>query len=157
MKVLRRVQLLGAVLLLASCWIYAQSSSDPGASQSGQSSQQSGSPTGEVGQPNGVTSHDNGSMKSSNKVDVEGCLNNANGGFTLTDKSGQVWQLQGKTSELSGYAGQQVKVQGKLVSGSAMSTAGPSSDATGGATGTATSNGAPSRGTTRAGNGTAQD
>jgi hypothetical protein len=148
------------VLILASCWMYAQSSNNasPQGSQAGADNSvqsQSGSATGETGQPNGVTSRDNGSLKSNDKVEIEGCLTASNGAYSLTDQSGHVWQLQGDTSKFSSYAGNQVKVRGKLLSGTAVSSAGTSSNATGGATGTATKEGVPTTGPTRAGNGTA--
>lgn len=150
MSLFRQVKILVAVLLLSGCWIYAQTSSHSGAPSAGQ---QSGSATGEVGSPNGVTSHDNGSAKNNNKVSVEGCLVKSNGNnYTLVDKGGEAWQLQGNTSELRGHAKQQVKVSGKLLAGSAMDTAGFKSDATGGETGTATTNGEPRNGTVGPGN-----
>ena len=157
MNVFRRMNMLIAVLLLSCGWIYGQTathsaSAQDGTNQGHMAGQQSGSATGEVGSPNGVTSRNNGSAKASTKVSVEGCLVNTNGNYTLVDKGGQAWQLQGNNSELSGYASQEVKVSGKLLAGSAMNTAGIKSDPTGGSTGTATTNGEPRNGTIGPGN-----
>jgi hypothetical protein len=158
MNLFRRVTILMAVLLLSCCWIYAQTSSHSGpqttqiADQGHSAAPQSGSATGEAGYPNGVTSRDNGSAKNSNKVSVEGCLINSNGSYTLVDKGGQAWQLQGNASALRGHANQQVKISGKLLAGSAMNPAGIKSDATGGSTGTSTTNGEPRNGTIGPGN-----
>jgi hypothetical protein len=110
-----------------------------------------------VGHPNGVNSRDNGSLKSSTNVEVEGCLNGSNGNYALIDKGGQLWRLRGDASDLSKAAGHEVKVSGKLLSGSAVSAAGPTSNSTGGATGTAMKKGVPANGTVQAANETTGD
>ena len=53
-----------------------------------------------------------GTSKSSEKQKVEGCLSGTDGNFTLTDKSGTTYQLQGENSELAKHVGQEVRVDG---------------------------------------------
>ena len=91
-----------------------------------QSQQQVGSQPGQVGsQPNNSTTATDdqmgqqssqtgqmGNSKSSEKQKVEGCLSGTDGNFTLTDKSGTSYQLQGENSELAKHVGQEVRVEG---------------------------------------------
>lgn len=68
---------------------------------------------------------------------VEGCLQNSNGNFTLTDSSGTMYQLQGDTSKLSAHVGHEVRVTGMTSSGSNTS-----SETTGAGSGMPSSSGA---------------
>jgi len=60
---------------------------------------------------------------------VEGCLQSANGNFTLTDKSGTTYNLQGDTSKLTEHVGHEVQITGSTSgssSASSSSTTSPS-------------------------------
>ncbi len=52
---------------------------------------------------------------------VQGCLQGSNGTYTLTDKSGTTYQLQGDTSKLSDHVGHEVKVTGTTSAAGATS------------------------------------
>lgn len=70
-------------------------------SQSGsQASQTSTSQAGEMGANSGQTQK------------VEGCLSGTDGNFSLTDKSGVTYQLQGSNSDLAKHVGQEVQIEG---------------------------------------------
>ena len=48
----------------------------------------------------------------SNQTKVQGCLNESNGNYTLTDSAGNSFQLTGDTSQLKKHVGHQVQVTG---------------------------------------------
>jgi hypothetical protein len=114
-----------AFFLLCAAWAFAQTSpsqsSSPGSSQD-QSATSSQSP---------ATSGD--------MVTVKGCVSGSAGNYTLTDDSGNAWQLSGDTSKLSEHVGHTVQIKGTTsggssgASGAAGSTSGTSS-ASGGQT-----------------------
>jgi hypothetical protein len=52
---------------------------------------------------------------------VQGCLQSSNGTYTLTDKSGTTYQLQGDTSKLSAHVGHEVRITGTTTAGGATS------------------------------------
>jgi hypothetical protein len=54
---------------------------------------------------------------------VEGCLQGANGSFTLTDNTGKTYQLEADAAQLSEHVGHEVRVTGTLA-GSSGSMAG---------------------------------
>ena len=58
---------------------------------------------------------------SAGKTTVQGCLQSSNGAYTLTDKSGTTYQLQGDASKLSAHVGHEVKITGTTSSSSATS------------------------------------
>ena len=93
-------------LVLCAAWLMAQQSSTSGNSQS--------SSTG-------------------NETTIQGCLSGSGGNFTLTDDSGNAYQLKGDTSTLSKHVGHEVQITGATAE-SAASSSGTSST-----TGTATS------------------
>lgn len=70
---------------------------------------------------------------------VEGCLSqSADGNFVVADSSGNHYQLTGDTTKLSGYIGDEVRVDGVAMSNAsnpgAMSSPSDSADTTGSAT-----------------------
>jgi uncharacterized protein DUF5818 len=91
--------LLAVTLILSTTWLLAQ---DTSSQTSPSSSAQAGSPT----------------SGSSGQTSVEGCLQGSNGSFTLTDKSGTTYQLQGDTSKLADHVGHEVQITGTTSAGS---------------------------------------
>jgi len=92
---MKRLLLLLSVLLVGTSWIVAQDSS---------TQNQNSDPVGQ--------------STASGETTVQGCLNGANGGFTLTDEQGNSYQLTGDTAKLSEHVGHQVKVTGTAESAS---------------------------------------
>ena len=92
-----KILLLAIALVCSAAWLQAQ---DQYGSQSGSS--QTGT-------------------ASSGKTTVQGCLQSSNGTYTLTDKSGTTYQLQGDTSKLSAHVGHEVKITGTTSGSSATS------------------------------------
>src|SRR5208282_4706331 len=70
----------------------------------------------------------NESSSSNSQVTVQGCLAESGGNFTLTDKSGTVYQLTGKTEKLKAHVGHTMRVTG--TSTPAMQAPGSMSEAT---------------------------
>lgn len=103
--------MLVATLLLSTAWLMAQ---DP---QTSSGSGQAGSAT----------------SGSSGQTAVEGCLQGSSGSYTLTDKSGTSYQLQGDTSKLAEHVGHQVQITGTASAGSAGSSASAGSSGAGSA------------------------
>jgi len=58
-----------------------------------------------------------GSSTSSGQT-VQGCLQGSDGNYTLTDKAGTTYQLQGDTSKLSAHVGHEVQITGSTTSAS---------------------------------------
>src|SRR5213595_3949199 len=54
----------------------------------------------------------------SGQTTIEGCLQGSDGNYTLTDKSGTTYQLQGDTSKLSAHVGHEVQITGSTTSAS---------------------------------------
>ncbi len=54
----------------------------------------------------------------SGQTTVQGCLQGSDGNYTLTDKSGTTYQLQGDTSKLSAHVGHEVQITGSTTSAS---------------------------------------
>ena len=77
-------------LILATTWLMAQEPASQGSSSQAGTAASSGS---------GQTA-------------VEGCLQGSNGSFTLTDKAGTTYQLQGDTSKLAEHVGHEVQITG---------------------------------------------
>jgi hypothetical protein len=69
---------------------------------------------------------------SSGQTMIKGCLKRSDGGYTLTDKSGNTYQLTGDTAKLSDHVGHEVQITGKSSSESS-----PTSSAGSTATGAA--------------------
>ncbi len=69
------------------------------------------------GQTPGQTTSDTG-----NQTTVQGCLSGSSGSYTLTDSSGNSYQLTGNTSKLAKHVGHQIEVTG--ATSSAPSSAG---------------------------------
>lgn len=79
---------------------------------------QTSSPTGQMGPTN-----------SDQRQRVEGCLGGTDGNFTLTDKAGMTYQLQGENSELAKHIGHEVRIMG-MESAAGSTSASPSSENT---------------------------
>jgi hypothetical protein len=79
--------MLASVLLFSAAWIQAQQYPQTGSKASGASSGQ---------------------------TKVEGCLQGANGNFTLTDTMGKTYQLEADASMLSEHVGHEVQVTGTV-------------------------------------------
>jgi hypothetical protein len=86
---MKRLLLLFSVLLIGASWAIAQDNAaqNPNSQPMGQSTQ-------------------------AGETTVQGCLNGANGSFTLRDKDGNSYQLTGDTAKLSEHVGHEVKVTG---------------------------------------------
>ena len=85
--------LLAMSLLLSAVWLQAQSQyPQTGSSQTGASA--------------------------SGQATVQGCLQGSDGNYTLTDKNGTTYQLQGDTSKLSAHVGHEVQITGSTTSAS---------------------------------------
>jgi hypothetical protein len=84
--VMRRTLLLSS-LLLGALWLVAQT------------------------YPDQTQAPDRGTKTGNNQMTVEGCLSESNGNYTLTDSTGNVYQLVGG-SKLSEHVGHTVKVTG---------------------------------------------
>lgn len=99
-----RILLLVFTFVLSAAWLQAQSQypSQTGSSQTGSSA--------------------------SAQTNVEGCLQSANGNYTLTDKSGTTYQLQGDTAKLADHVGHEVRITGTTsgAAGTSSSMAGQS-------------------------------
>jgi hypothetical protein len=59
----------------------------------------------------------------SGRTTVQGCLQGSDGNYTLTDKSGTTYQLQGDTSKLKAHVGHEVQITGSTSGTSATSSA----------------------------------
>src|SRR5437660_9603353 len=89
-----RTFLLAISLLASAAWLQAQSQyPQTGSSQKGASA--------------------------SGQTTIEGCLQGSDGNYTLTDKSGTTYQLQGDTSKLSAHVGHEVQITGSTTAASA--------------------------------------
>jgi hypothetical protein len=119
--------LIPAILLLASAWVLAQSSTSPSsqypstapssAQSAAQDAQQSASQAAKDAQQTATqTGKDAANAATGN---VEGCVGGSAGSYTLTDSSGKTYQLSGDTSGLSDHVGHDVKVSGSMAAASA--------------------------------------
>jgi hypothetical protein len=85
--------LLAISLLVSAAWLQAQSQyPQTGSTQTGASA--------------------------SGQTTVQGCLQGSDGSYTLTDKNGTTYQLQGETSKLSAHVGHEVQITGSTTSAS---------------------------------------
>jgi hypothetical protein len=89
---MKKILLLGSILLLSAVWAVAQYDSQSSSESSGASKT------------------------------VEGCLAGSNGSFTLTDKSGTAYQLTGDTAKLDKHVGHTIQVTGTSTTSSASKT-----------------------------------
>src|SRR4051812_10892590 len=104
-------------VLLTATWAMAQTEQAPTTSTSNPNQSQSQTPS-----QMGTTG---------NQISVQGCLAGSNGSYTLTDKSGNSYQLTAGNVDLSTHLGQQVQING-----SAAPTAGGNPSESKGAAGT---------------------
>jgi hypothetical protein len=58
----------------------------------------------------------------SGHMTVEGCLQGADGNYTLTAENGTIYQLTGNTAELKEHVGHEVQITGKSSGSNAAST-----------------------------------
>ncbi len=93
-----RMSLILSSLLLCAMWVAAQTYPNQSSNQS--SSQAS---------------------NAAGQTTVQGCLSGSNGNYSLTDSSGNTYQLAGDTSTLSEHVGHTVKITGTTASSSASS------------------------------------
>ena len=91
---MKRIYLATAILLLSAVWMAAQQPSDPG---------------------------QNNSAKHTDETTIQGCLNGSGTSFTLTDKSGKAYQLEGDASKLTDHVGHEVQLIGTPSAGSGSS------------------------------------
>ena len=84
---MKRILLLSSILLLSAVWAVAQY----GSQQPSASSQNS---------------------SDASKTTIEGCLAGSVGNYSLTDKSGNTYQLTGDTAKLQAHVGHTVQVTG---------------------------------------------
>ena len=87
------------------------------------------------------------STSSSGKQKVEGCLSGTDGNYSLVDKAGTSYQLQGENSELAKHLGQEVRIEGTMSAAGMASTSASSSS-----TGSEASASTPSSSSTGSGN-----
>jgi hypothetical protein len=92
-----KILLLALALLIPAALLQAQDASQTGSSQTGTSA--------------------------SGQTTVQGCLQGSDGNYTLTDKSGTTYQLQGDTKKLSGHVGHEVQITGSSSGTGATSSA----------------------------------
>jgi hypothetical protein len=92
-----KILLLALALLIPAALLQAQDDSQTGSSQTGTSA--------------------------SGQTTVQGCLQGSDGNYTLTDKSGTTYQLQGDTKKLSGHVGHEVQITGSSSGTGATSSA----------------------------------
>jgi len=104
---MRRLLLLSVVLLAAS-WGMAQDA------------------TNQINQSTSQAAQDQSANSRGAETSVEGCLTGANGSYTLSDISGNAYQLTGDTSKLADYVGHEIKVTGISEASATSSSAGSS-------------------------------
>jgi Protein of unknown function (DUF5818) len=92
-----KILLLALALLIPAALLQAQDDSQTGSSQTGTSA--------------------------SGQTTVQGCLQGSDGNYTLTDKSGTTYQLQGDTKKLSAHVGHEVQITGSSSGTGATSSA----------------------------------
>ena len=108
---MRHLLLLLLVLLLSVSWVAAQTDqSDRSQTGSSSASREKSANTG-------------------SQMTVQGCLSGSEGNYTLTDKSGNTYQLTGDTAKLSEHVGHEIKVSGTATT--ATTSSGGSSGAMG--------------------------
>lgn len=91
---MKKILLLSSILLLSAVWAVAQYDS--------QSSSDSGS--------------------AAAKTTIEGCLSGSAGSYSLTDKSGTMYQLTGDTAKLDKHVGHTIQLTGTATASSASNT-----------------------------------
>lgn len=57
---------------------------------------------------------------------IQGCLAASGSSFTLTDKSGKTYQLEGESAKLNSHVGHELQLTGTEAAGDAASSASPS-------------------------------
>jgi hypothetical protein len=103
---MKRMFLTIAILLLASAFTLAQSTTPPAANDSSQNPATSAPPAQQPDETQKATS-DKGEHT------LDGCLSGAADTFVLTDATGKTFQLFGETSELKANVGHQVRLWGE--------------------------------------------
>ena len=114
---MKKILLLSIILLVSASWVVAQSSTGQPPSPNypnGPSSHQMGGQNSQGSQDSpgmGRQSSPNDNT-SGNHTQIEGCLAGSSGAYTLTDASGNTWQLQGDDAQLSKHVGESVRIAG---------------------------------------------
>jgi hypothetical protein len=125
-KLMKKIGLITAILLLSSAWVLAQSSTSPAEQNPSGSSPSAQQP--DKSQTGAQTATPDQSAQT-----IEGCLSGAADTFTLTDDSGKTYQLTGDTSQLNDNVGHRVRISGaagstgggeKITAGGAQATFG---------------------------------
>lgn len=120
---MKKFSLIPAILLLASAWVLAQSSTAPSsqypssAPSSAQSAAQDASQAAKDAQQTATQAGKDAANAATGNV--EGCVGGSAGNYTLTDSSGKTYQLAGDTSGLADHVGHDVKVSGATSAASA--------------------------------------
>jgi ABC-type oligopeptide transport system substrate-binding subunit len=160
---MKKVFVMGAVLLLGTALTFAQdtnsgsSSSQTGASTSSQSgttgaSSQTSSPTDQTGATTTTQQTTTTTEQTTSGNAIRGCLSGSSGNWMLTDSTGVSYKLLGSDSQMSENANKEVEVMGTPGT-AASASASNSPDNSAGASAGATGN--PSDNTGAAGNSTA--
>lgn len=119
--------LLMLTFLCCSAWMLAQSTPQSGSSpESTNPSSQTGSAT-----SGGQTGSDAQSSAMSGSETIQGCLMGSSGSYTLTDSSGNQYQLEGNTAKLATHVNKQVEIRGSEASAGSSATATGASAASG--------------------------
>jgi hypothetical protein len=100
--------LLFSVVLLGASWGMAQDAPN------------------QINQSTSQAAQDQSANGSGGETSVEGCLTGANGSYTLSDISGNTYQLTGDTSKLAEHVGHEIKVTGVSEPSATSSSAGSS-------------------------------
>lgn len=103
-----RTFLFGLILLTSAAWVQAQSQYPQTGSHQSQAN-------------------------ATGQTTVEGCLQGSAGNYTLTDKNGTTYQLQGDNSKLSAHSGHEVQITGNTTAAASNAPNPTTGTATGGA------------------------
>ena len=114
---MKKTSLITAVLLLSVVWVAAQQT--PSASQPAEANATQASSA------NPQTSSPEQSAPSKDDATIQGCLAGSNDSFTLTDKAGKTYQLEGDSAKLGPHVGHEIQVIGSQSSGGAGSSDAP--------------------------------
>lgn len=113
---MRKFSWITAILLLASAWMLAQSTSP--------ASQQYPSSAPSSAQQAAQDAQQTATQAKEAATSVEGCVGGSAGAYTLTDSSGKTYQLAGDTSKLGDHVGHEVKITGTVASAAGAAAAG---------------------------------
>jgi hypothetical protein len=107
---MKKIYLITGVLLLSAVWVAAQQT--PSAPQSAAPNATQTSPA----NPR-TFSPEQSAPPAKAEATIQGCLAGSGDSFTLTEKSGKAYQLEGDSSKLSNHVGHEVQLVGSQASG----------------------------------------